>query len=259
MVRRLVREWAEIAQRGMPSAAIIEALDVKENVGLCLLTRLVMGMMHPLHFQCAKEAFHHRVVVAVARAAHADLYVVCGEQLLIRLAGVLTPAVGVKEQLGLRAGLPPGHTKRIADERHGHSPVHRPANDTPRKQVDDHRQVQPAGGGPDVGDVPAPLLRRPRRCKSLLQMIRCRLTAVLLFRRHLVAPRLFGADAMLPHQPGDPVNAASDLILHLCVDARAAVRTVAGRKRLLNRGQQRLVGHLPLTDGPRPPGVIPAA
>ena len=50
VVGRLVREWTEVAQRGVPSPAIIEAFDVKENVGLCLLTHLVSDMMHPLHF-----------------------------------------------------------------------------------------------------------------------------------------------------------------------------------------------------------------
>lgn len=76
--------------------------------------------MHPLYFQHAEEAFHHRVVGAVARAAHADLYVVRGEQLLIRLAGVLTPPVGMNKEFGLWPGLPPGHAKRIADERGSH-------------------------------------------------------------------------------------------------------------------------------------------
>jgi hypothetical protein len=68
--------------------------------------------MHPLHFQRAEKIFHDRIVVAVACAAH----VVRSEQLLIRLAGVLTPPVVVEKEFSLWPGLPPGHAKLIADK-----------------------------------------------------------------------------------------------------------------------------------------------
>jgi hypothetical protein len=57
----------------MPTKAIVKALDeLKDDT-----TRLLMGLKNlatcAFPFEGAKEALHHRIVVTVARATHADL------------------------------------------------------------------------------------------------------------------------------------------------------------------------------------------
>ena len=64
---------ADIAQHGMATLSIVEGFDVKENVRARLRTGFIDHMMHPFHFQAAKETLGWGIIVAVARAAHAHL------------------------------------------------------------------------------------------------------------------------------------------------------------------------------------------
>ena len=56
----------------MQPLAIIEGFDVEEKVGLGLRPAVVDMVVDPFAFQAAEEAFHRRIVVAIAGAAHAD-------------------------------------------------------------------------------------------------------------------------------------------------------------------------------------------
>ena len=67
---------ANIAQREMATMSIVEGFDEKENIRARLRSGFIDQMMHPFHFQAAKEALGWGVIVAVARAAHAHLKLV---------------------------------------------------------------------------------------------------------------------------------------------------------------------------------------
>ena len=79
-----------------------------------------------------------------------------GHQALELLAGVLAAAIGVMQQgVGLAAS-PDRHHQRIGHELRGHLGLHRPAHHTPREQIDDGRDIEPAFRRPDIGEVSDP-------------------------------------------------------------------------------------------------------
>lgn len=79
------------------------------------------------------------------------------ESLAVVVGGVLRTPVRVEEEPVLRRlTMPEGGPQRVQDQRGAHVVRHRPADDTPRVEVDDHRQVEPALEGPDVRDVGDP-------------------------------------------------------------------------------------------------------
>ena len=95
--------WAEIAQGRMQAAAIVEALDVVEQVASGLGTSGVDAMMHPLGLEGVKEALHGRVVEAVAFAAHGRRDAGSVKDPAIGFGGILNAAdalLSVKRQSG---------------------------------------------------------------------------------------------------------------------------------------------------------------
>ena len=100
-----------------------------------------------LELQRREPALHHRVVVAVAAAAHAAGDAVRGERLSVVLARVGAALVGVMQQA--RVGAAP--SQRLLERSTRQVPIvdraHRPADDEPRVQVEDRREVQPAASG----------------------------------------------------------------------------------------------------------------
>ena len=61
-------------------------------------------LVHQFRLQRAEEALDHRVVVAIAGAAHARLQAVGGQQPLVVVAGVLHAAIAVVQHRGRRVG-----------------------------------------------------------------------------------------------------------------------------------------------------------
>jgi hypothetical protein len=65
-------------------------------------------------------------------------------------------------QQGVGPSAPPDrHHERIRDELGGHLGLHRPADDSSRKEVDHGRDIEPALGRPDIREVRDPSLVRP--------------------------------------------------------------------------------------------------
>lgn len=100
----------------MQPLAVMEALDVAKDLGPRLLARgkgLVMG---ELLLQGTEEAFHGRVVVGNAFAAHARREPRFLQLLLIGFAGVLRALVAVVDGAFGRRATPQGHGERRAGE-----------------------------------------------------------------------------------------------------------------------------------------------
>jgi len=62
--------WRGVAERGMTASAVVERLNVVEQVGHRCGPRTVAGAMHPLILQAVEEALRRRVVPAIPLAAH---------------------------------------------------------------------------------------------------------------------------------------------------------------------------------------------
>ena len=66
----LINNWAYIAQRCMSTFAIIEHLDVIENIFFALFKSFIYFVFNPFSFQTAKETFHTSIIPAVTFSAH---------------------------------------------------------------------------------------------------------------------------------------------------------------------------------------------
>ena len=71
-------------------------------------------------------------------------------------AGELAALIGVDQHLRLGFASPDRHEQGLQDDVRGLAALHRPSDDTPRIEVDDHREIGKALLRPDVGDVRHP-------------------------------------------------------------------------------------------------------
>lgn len=146
----------EIPQGGVPPSGIVKALDVIKHVGFRLVSCAVRGPRRALGLQRREEAFHRRVVPAVAGAAHATSQALVCQKSLERLTGILAAPIGVMQH-GLGLAPPPDrHHQRSRDQLRGHRGLHGPADDPPGEEIHDRRDVEPPFGGPEVGEVGHP-------------------------------------------------------------------------------------------------------
>lgn len=72
----------------MATTTVVPALDVVEDHGTCLMTAGI-ALVNALSLQGGKEAFHHRIIVAVATSAYAHLYVFFRQKFLVIVNGIL--------------------------------------------------------------------------------------------------------------------------------------------------------------------------
>ena len=147
----------------MPSHRVVESLDVIEHVGSGGIARLVYLAADPFRLHRREEALHRSIVPDVAGSAHRTVDAMVrhqGAELLTRILAALIRVV----QQGIGLATPPDrHDERIRDELRGHLRLHRPADNAAREQVDHCRNVKPAFGRPDVGEVGDPLAVRTLR------------------------------------------------------------------------------------------------
>ena len=74
----------------MPPPAVVEQFDIFEHLVAGVSSSTPPALMDQFDFERSEKTFCHRVVPAVAFTAHAALYAMYRQQLLIRVAGVLT-------------------------------------------------------------------------------------------------------------------------------------------------------------------------
>jgi hypothetical protein len=119
----------------MPTARIIEAVDVLEDDGFCPSTGFPRPAPDQLGLDGFEESLDGTVVIVVAFAAYRRLEPVLTHDLLVVVAAVLAAPVAV-EDAAARQGLQgDGHLRR------------------PDRQIKDHSQIQPPLAGPDVTDI----------------------------------------------------------------------------------------------------------
>jgi hypothetical protein len=120
--------------RVLPSA-VVEHLDVRDNIVSCLLTRGVISVRRPLAFETAKEAFGHGIIKTLALTTPTtDDPMVC-QHVLIRVTGILTAAICMMQQTG--GGMTPSqcHPQRVLHQSCIDPTTHRPPYHFTRIQV----------------------------------------------------------------------------------------------------------------------------
>src|SRR2546422_7839578 len=100
----------------MPPVRIVEGRDVVMDRSLRFVFRRPGATMNELGLEGCEEALRHRVVPAVADAAHAADDATSGQLRAIHVAGVLASAVGVMNESSLRLAYPQSHPERVERE-----------------------------------------------------------------------------------------------------------------------------------------------
>lgn len=134
----------------------VVAIDVLCDVLKRRAAAPVSTSMHSLPLQRTKEALHRSVVPAIPAAAHAGDDLRLSETLLVVARRVLTPLVRVMTHTWCWLPLPDRPFQR-RERQPPINPISRiPADDSPRAEIHQAGQVQPALFRSDVGDVCAP-------------------------------------------------------------------------------------------------------
>ena len=104
----------QIAQSGVQSHVVVEADDVVGNVCGRLGMVGIVTLPNALHLQIQEEAFHDRVIPAIALATHAADQPVFAQKSLMRCTGVLAAAICVNDQARCWLALRDGQLQRPA-------------------------------------------------------------------------------------------------------------------------------------------------
>src|SRR3984885_1349081 len=137
-------------------------------------------------------------------------------------------------------------------------PLHGPAHDHPRVEIEHNRQIQPPLSSWDVGEVSHPLLIR---CVGLRLPIphigRSHRASACDVTRNLES--YSGNQTSLSHEPGGAVLAAGNVpVPQISPYARAAVRLVTRLKALSNPHQNRSISHRAVALSSSEPLIEPA-
>ena len=194
-------------------------------------------LLDPLLLQAAEERFGNRIVPAVALSTHAGFEVVRAAEASPRATAELRTLIGVDE------GAPwPAVTHRrehgIEDQLAVERGSRGPADDLPREQVQNYREIEPALPCPDVRDVGDPSRVWPRHGELPLEDIGDQGRRL----ANVLAPGAIavqGAQVVLAHQPLDAMLAAGfSRFAQIEKDARRALDPVARSKRRPDQPQQ---------------------
>ncbi len=196
-----------VAERGVATTPVVKHFDVVEQIGDGCGAGCVARAVYPFVLQAVKEALRRRIVPAVSLAAHRANHAVQGEFVLQQLARVLAASIRVMDEPRRWPSAEPCHRQRIGHDVGRHARLDRPAHDLAVEEIQNDRQVQPAFIGPDVREIGAPSLVRRRRLEVSVEQIRRHRQRMPGICRCLVAPLVPSPDAVLAHQPLNPLLA----------------------------------------------------
>lgn len=140
----------------MPTAWIIEAVDVLKDGGFGLASGLPCAPPDQLGLDRLEEGLDGSVIVAIALAAHRHLEPMLAQDLLIVVRTVLAAAIAVEDRASGRRPEGDRHLQRPDRQIAFHAVADSPADHAAGMQVEDHSQIQPALAGPDIADVARP-------------------------------------------------------------------------------------------------------
>src|SRR2546428_9008860 len=140
----------------MQSDAVVEGFDVIKDGGARLGQGDEAMVVHEFVFETAPKRFDEGVVVAVALASHGSEQPVLDQDLPISSAGELGSTIGVDDERFDRATLSERHAQSGDDKGSIEDLMHSPADHTPREDIEDGNEVQPALAGEDAGGIGNP-------------------------------------------------------------------------------------------------------
>lgn len=153
IVELLLDLWAEIVQRQVSPASIVERFDVQEQVWPGLVMGTVLAVIYQVARERPDEALHRCIVLPTADAIHAGADTVSLQQGLIGMVRVVAALIGVVDEASLWLtsldGQLQGGQRQIA----GRTVRDVRADDAPGVQIQDDGQIQPPFLHRDVGDV----------------------------------------------------------------------------------------------------------
>src|SRR5215469_18824860 len=208
----------------MSPLAAVEQFDIFEHLVAGVSSSTPPALIDQFDFERGEKTFRHRVVPAIAFTAHAALYAVYRQQLLICVAGVLAAAIRVMQQTLRRMAVLQGHLQGVQHDATFEPFADRPADHAAREQIDDYRQVQPTLQGPQIGNVCDPAAVGGGHGKLPVQQILLNRQAVPGISGAAVATVSARTQSCSSHQPRHPLAAgALAALAQLEVDPRAAV------------------------------------
>lgn len=178
---------------------VVEAQPVDHFIHR-IMACLEATAVQPGDFERAPQALCHRVVSAVALAAHGAAHAVALQGVLELVAAVLAAAVAVQDQPRLGMPAEPRHEQCIEHQLGFHTRLHRPAHHLAAEQIDHDGQVQPAFVSGNVGDVAGPRAIGRRRLEVAPQQALGHRQAVVAVGGGLVLALGARLDAVLLHQ-----------------------------------------------------------
>jgi len=128
----------------MSATWVIKHLDVIEDISASSFPIPVDFPFHPFALEQREEAFGNSIVVTVSTPTHARFQPMIFQEVPPFPAGVLRALIGVNQNLLLGPALPGGHQQRVHDQIGRHSWLHGPANNFPRKQIQNGGEIQVA-------------------------------------------------------------------------------------------------------------------
>ena len=141
-----------------------------------------------------------------------------GEQMLVPCRGILAAA----KQEACSGFL--GCEERVLGEFPGQPLAHRPANHRARVKVEEHGQIQPALGRPDICDIPGPDPIGLRHGELAIEDILGHGQVVIRLGHRAPLPHFLGPKASLAHQPGHAMLANAVVLFDQGIpDAEAAI------------------------------------
>src|SRR6185369_12750446 len=187
-----------------------------------------------------EKAFGNRVVVTVATPAHAGNQLVRGHQGAVVGGHILAAPIGMVEQSRRRLPSRQGHSQSAQAQLGVHGFAHGPTHYHTTAQINQHRQIQPAFGGSNIGDITTPnaiYAANFFNLEAALQYITGHgLTMVRISGLGSPTQSRARAQARFTHQAGDPLAPATPATgTHFAMNARTAIGSFAV---LMNGGNQ---------------------
>ena len=234
-----------VAERAVEPRAVVKDFDPLEDGRLGFGACGKGAWMDQAAFEAAPEAFHHRIVVAVAPAAHAGNHARQRQSPPIIFTGILDAPVGMMHQPGRRLALGQGHVQRRQRQRRGQGRVEGPAHAAACATIQDSGDIEPAFVGRHIGDVRHPDgVRLQRRSAMSQQVGRDGQIMVAIGQAHgLEAPPLLVRQTHLPHQTANALPpAAMPPLPQPAQHARAAIFAATFPVRRHDQGRKLRIG-----------------
>src|SRR6185436_10541038 len=225
----------------MTTTAVIPNFDVFKDSAACGRPSGPLLTFKQLPTERCEKAFSNRIVVAVGTSAHAGYQLVRGQQFAVIGSDILRSAIAMVQQPCRRPAALQGHPQstqaQLGVQGFAHGPTHHHAT----TEVNQHRQIQPTLGGPNVGYIATPraiCASNLLHAKSpLQQVIRHHLTMFGVGRRWSPAQSSARPQPRFTHQPSNPLPTATPATFpYFPMNARA---TIGGSTVLINGRNQR--------------------